>query len=428
MLINIRANNAFVFNEEIEFSMKADMRSSRLSANVFSENNMNILKVAGIYGPNNSGKTCLIKCIKAIKQLILDENVNFSKNLFSEINTSNFGICFLNNGKIYDYSIIINSNHKEILYEKFSEIIKDIHGNEKHKDVFIRDTINEQYECIDEKIKKILPIISKNNILIHLVDTEVFSVIAEVKNTLFSFANKIDILDMNDIPLDHTINILKNKAEIEKDVVDFIKNADLDLDDYKYMEVTKSTIENYFKSKDVTENISEKVLKVSDKMLELISLASVHKGKMVPSITIDSTGTKKIVALASYIIEAIKYGRILIVDELDSSIHFRLTRAIVSMFNNELNKNAQLIFTVHDINLMDCKKLFRKEQIWFIDKDEDGVYLYSLADFTASSGVRDTSDVIEKYKKGMLGALPEPELVKSLLQLSSYSAQGEKSK
>lgn len=49
----------------------------------------------------------------------------------------------------------------------------------------------------------------------------------------------------------------------------------------------------------------------------------------------DSTGTKKIAAMASYVIEALEQGRILVVDELDSSIHFKLTRAIVAMFNNE---------------------------------------------------------------------------------------------
>ena len=66
---------------------------------------------------------------------------------------------------------------------------------------------------------------------------------------------------------------------------------------------------------------------------------------------------------------------------------------------------------------MDVKRLFRKEQIWFVHKDKDGVYVYSLADFTAKDGVRDTSDVMEKYRKGLLGALPDPELINSLLDL-----------
>ena len=123
--------------------------------------------------------------------------------------------------------------------------------------------------------------------------------------------------------------------------------------------------------------------------------------------------------IASYVIEALEEGRYLVVDELDSSIHFKLTRAIVALFNNELNTNAQRIFTVHDINLMECKRMIRKEQIWFVHKDEEGVYVYSLADFTAQEGVRDTTDVMEKYRKGALGALPDPELIKSLLNRSN---------
>ena len=166
-----------------------------------------------------------------------------------------------------------------------------------------------------------------------------------------------------------------------------------------------------------SEKPDEEVLNMREKFMEQIRLVSTYKGVPVPSLMFDSTGTKKIAALASYIVEGLEKGRILVIDELDSSIHFKLTRAIVAMFNNELNTSAQMIFTVHDVNLMDCKKMFRKEQIWFVHKDQDGVYVYSLADFTAQQGVRDTTDIIEKYRKGALGALPDPELINSLLDL-----------
>ena len=165
------------------------------------------------------------------------------------------------------------------------------------------------------------------------------------------------------------------------------------------------------------EKPEEKALDIPEQIMDQIRLVSVYRGVAVPSVLFDSTGTKKIAALASYIIEGIEQGRILVVDELDSSIHFKLTRAIVAMFNNELNTSAQMIFTVHDINLMDCKKMFRKEQIWFVHKDNTGIYVYSLAEFTAQQGVRDTTDIMEKYRKGVLGALPDPELIRSLLSL-----------
>ena len=185
------------------------------------------------------------------------------------------------------------------------------------------------------------------------------------------------------------------------------------MDNFEYVDMDQIKID------DRTENEKpdEEVLNMREKLMEQIRLVSTYKGVKVPSLIFDSTGTKKIAALASYIIEGLENGRILIVDELDSSIHFKITRAIVAMFNNELNTNAQMIFTVHDINLMDCKRMFRKEQIWFVHKDQDGVYVYSLADFTAQQGVRDTTDIMEKYRKGALGALPDPELINSLLDI-----------
>ena len=61
------------------------------------------------------------------------------------------------------------------------------------------------------------------------------------------------------------------------------------------------------------------------------------------------------------------------------------------------------------------------EQIWFVGKDDAEVYVYSLADFTAENGVRDTSDIIEKYRKGAFAALPDPELINTLLSIKGNS-------
>ena len=89
------------------------------------------------------------------------------------------------------------------------------------------------------------------------------------------------------------------------------------------------------------------------------------------------------------------------------------------MDNNELNKNAQLIATLHDISLLDCKKMFRKEQIWFTDKNEEQTELYSLKDFSyEQSGIRaDTTDIQDRYSKGAFGAIPDPDLISTLLEV-----------
>ena len=234
-----------------------------------------------------------------------------------------------------------------------------------------------------------------------------------MKEILVGFASKIDVINMNNIPISNTIEVMKNTNQIQEKVVEFIKNSDLYMDNFEYVDMDKIAVE----LNDAVDKPDEMVLNLPDSFMDQIRLVSTYKGVKVPSILFDSTGTKKIAAIASYVIQALEQGRILVVDELDSSIHFKLTRAIVALFNNELNTDAQMIFTVHDINLMDCKRLFRKEQIWFVHKDNDGVYLYSLADFTAQQGIRDTTDIIEKYRKGALGALPDPELIHSLLSI-----------
>ena len=131
---------------------------------------------------------------------------------------------------------------------------------------------------------------------------------------------------------------------------------------------------------------------------------------------VQSTGTQKIVAVASYIVDAILNKRILVVDELDSSLHYKITRAIISLFNNVINTEAQLLLTAHDLMLLDVKKLFRKDQIFFIMKDRDGVYAKSLADFTnANDNVRSDTNVLKRYIEGDLIDLPEPDFISALI-------------
>lgn len=413
MIIELRVKNCFSFSERITFSMKADMRNKKFASNVHKEYYFNVLKTAGIYGPNNAGKTCLVKCIRSIKEALLNQDMGVMPNMFQKNNLCELGITFLLRGREYAFDFSYDVGKREYPYERFVEIKKDRYGNEKEVVWLLKDHIHAEYEYEDAELIKMFSMISQSNLLFYLMDVNKFERLAEMKKIVVDFASQIDIINMNNIPLERTIRLMKNKNNLQEKVVEFIKNADLYMDDFAYMPLDKMQLEAGLKGK----KPEEKVLDIPEQLIDQIRLVSIYKGIAVPSILFDSTGTKKIAALASYIIEGLEQGRILIVDELDSSIHFKLTRAIVTMFNNELNTDAQLIFTIHDINLMDCKRMFRKEQIWFIHKDEEGVYVYSLAEFTAKQGIRDTTDVIEKYKKGVLGALPDPELIQSLLDI-----------
>ena len=256
-----------------------------------------------------------------------------------------------------------------------------------------------------------MEIISKDNLIIYTLESDNFTILKDIKKILVSVAKNIEIVDMNNIPNKKTIDILKLNDDITKKVVEFIKNADLYLDNYRYEENPKLDIEMD------AEQIDEKTLK-NQNIVEQAKLVSVYKGKAVSSIQFDSVRTRKFASLASYIIDNLEDGKTLFVDELDSSLHFKITRAIISMYNSEINKNSQLIATLHDISLLDCKKMFRKEQIWFTDKNEEDTSLYSLKEFSyADTGARDTTDIQDRYSKCAFGAIPDPDLISCLLEV-----------
>lgn len=420
MIIEVRAKNVFSFTEQIALSMKADMRNKKFATNVHRENNFNILKSIGIYGPNNAGKTCLVRCIRAIRNVFLNKETIAMPNIFTDDPTYELGVTFLSEGREFSYDFKYDTSKKEYLYEKFSQIFKDQYGNEKEEIWLLKDNEKQEYSCIDEEMLPMMSLVAQNNIMIYLIDITKFKKLAEIKEIMLNFASRIDIINMNNIPMKKTIELMKIENGLQEKIVSFIKNADLYMENFEYVDMDNIKLD-VERSEGKPE---EKVLDIPDKIMDQIRLVSTYKGVQVPSLLFDSTGTKKIAALASYIIEGIEQGRILVVDELDSSIHFKIIRAIVAMFNNELNKEAQLIFTVHDINLMDCKRMFRKEQIWFVHRDKEGVYVYSLADFTAQEGIRDTTDIMEKYRRGALGALPEPDLIHSLLDLKGNKEGG----
>ncbi|MBO5731486.1 MAG: ATP-binding protein [Treponema sp.] len=414
MLVSLKFNNAYIFSQETSFSLKADMRNKRLSSNVIETSVDSVLKSACIYGSNNSGKTCLVRIIRALWSVILSQPGDVTPNLFSNNSVVSISCVFIQDEKEWEYSFSLDTKTMEFIFERFARIDYDQYRNSKEIVYFERDFINQKFYTKDASLQPSIHLMGRKNILIHVVDVATLPYLEEARNVLMNFANRIVIVDMNNIPLDNTIMMLKNHDSLQKDIVSFIKNADLDLEDFKYEEKNLPfTLPEQKPSEDVI------AMQIKQSFEDTLRLTSVYKGVPLPSLLFDSTGTKKIAALASYVVSALKKGLILVVDELDSSIHFKLTRSIVSMFNNELNDKAQLIFTAHDVSLMDCKKLFRKEQIWFVHKDEDGVYLYSLADFTAKDGVRDTTDIIEKYNRGVLGAIPDPDMIETLLQVKN---------
>ena len=119
----------------------------------------------------------------------------------------------------------------------------------------------------------------------------------------------------------------------------------------------------------------------------------------------ESDGTKLLVAYAPEILKALMYGRTIIIDEIDSSLHPSLVRYLIELFTDlSINRNsAQLIFNSHDISQLDSE-FFRRDQIYFAEKDNNtGITdLYSLADYSPRIG----ENIQKGYLQGRYGAIP----------------------
>ena len=162
----------------------------------------------------------------------------------------------------------------------------------------------------------------------------------------------------------------------------------------------------------ITKNISQKTAMFGS--LYQAAVKTVHRkydadGKQTARELFDietheSEGTNKLFALAGILLDTLRIGKILLIDELDARLHPLITRELICLFNSsETNPhNAQLIFTTHDTNLL-SSKTFRKDQIWFTEKDNKGATdLYSLVEYKVGKDASFERD----YIIGKYGAIP----------------------
>jgi AAA15 family ATPase/GTPase len=392
----------------------ADRRTRKLRSNLLEAGSLSVVKSIGLYGANNTGKTCLLRAIEDMKMVLSNiQNIPFSPNIFSASPVTSMGVTFANgkgeNG-IYHYEFSYNVATREYIYEKFEEISVYPSRNRTARVLFSRDKTTSHFECADKEVEAALKYASYLSPLLYGMNIESSPTLTKYRNECKTFADSLSIIASYNIPLNNTIAILKGNDEKKKKlIVEFVKNADVSLEDFRYdpKRAVSMTVET---------PINEEILKQIG-LEDQFHLVSTYRGKNVPSLAFDSTGTKKIEAYASYIIDAIQNGKTLVVDELEASLNFALTRAMVALFNNLQNEKAQLFFSTQDVALLDCPFLMRKEQIWFAAKEDGNATLFSLKDSTAREGIRETENVYGRYTRGSFKGVPNPQLINSLMDM-----------
>jgi len=128
--------------------------------------------------------------------------------------------------------------------------------------------------------------------------------------------------------------------------------------------------------------------------------------KIIPfDIEDESVGTQSLLVISGLIIDALENGSVLVVDEFEKNLHPEITQYLIRLFHNPITnpQNAQLLFATHDITQLDSD-IFRRDQVWFTEKDEFGVTsLFRCSDF---KGLKLNIPLAKWYKSGRFGATP----------------------
>lgn len=346
-----------------------------------------VLHGAAIYGANASGKSNFAKAFATFKWLVVNsmkelqsgetlDVESFMLNATTAHEPSVFEIVFCNADYIFRYGFEIDSRkvHKEWLYRRNNR------KRAKEVELLFRDgEKNNVHPTCAIARNLIANRMVRDNALLVSVAAQFND---EMAVSIVNWLNDTSVITSHDDEMMWKRAAIKlDDPNIRKRIVDFSRFADLGIEDiYK-----------------VNDEVVSSHVQYDDEGREMQTVS-------FPFASNESEGTVKYFQLAYPIIDALDNGKRLVIDEIDSKMHPKLTSKIIELFNSrETNPNhAQLIFTIHDTNILSAR-ILRRDQVWFAQKDTYGATrLYSLADYK----VRNNASFEKEYLEGKYGGTP----------------------
>lgn len=424
MLIEFSVENFRSFGREVTLSMASTELTSREAPQIDIDNRMALdekpamLRSAVVYGANASGKSNLVRALRFMRTFVINsaregqrgdaipvEPFRLDVDLRDE--PSCFEAVFRAGGRRYRYGFEVDAQrvHREWLY----------YVRKREALLFERD--GDAFKVMPEMKAAIeLQGMTRPNALF-------LSVAAQFNN-----ARAIEVLDwyrsigflggVHDESAGWTATIMAQDPELRAAVVRFLQRLDLGITD---LDASIRPLERYELPPDMPADLVDRMLELEG--LEQIEVVTRHEvfdeaGALVGIEEFDlykqeSGGTCKLFAMAGPVLRALKRGTLLVIDELDARLHTVLSQGILELFHGAQNNpnGAQLVAMTHDTNLLD-RKLLRRDQIWFVEKDRRGQSdLYSLA----SLKERNDAAFEQHYRQGRYGAIPLPGPLSSLL-------------
>lgn len=410
MLLMFKVKNYTSFKNESILDMRATAYVQHPSHLIHINDKVRLLKTTALYGANASGKSNLISAMFFFEQYIFSQFIN--KKEMDDFETPNNKVRmklepFLlsdKNNEASEFDIIFIFNEKQIQYgyECTSKEVLNEWLFIDDKKVFERTgtelSFGSKYQKILGAYKKLpaerlyiavleyfLEDKAKEEVLGDFISffTDEYNVYTEIlfESTVKGLAGIVGL----------SKKIVNSKAYREK-VEHYLRLIDIGI---KRLDVQTEMVVDEHTGKKKKEKIIRTVHDIYDESGNAV-------GEKLFELQQESTGTLRFLAYIQNIIDMISKGGVFIVDEMSARLHPLLTKLIVDIFSSRQNKKAQLIFTTHDISLLNSNQ-FRRDEVVFIDKNEYGEStLYALSDLK----VREDATFSKDYLQGKYGAIP----------------------
>lgn len=430
MIICFSIQNFGPIKDKQTLSFEADKSTHLEDAYIIYVGKTRLLKLALIYGANASGKTTILEALDFLRQLVLfpedkkTDSLDFEPFLF-DANTPNqpsvLSLDFFQKQVRYSYEIefikkaIVREelnfySSKNDIPRKANLYKRTTNMSSQFTEIAFGSTIK-----IDKSFEKNLAAntLWNNTVLGGFLKTNIDFI--ELQNVIEWFKSYLKpVISTRTILENYVTSKINSGAIAKNDVIEILKKADFHISDIKLYEeeaMMPEPIFEFLKKQAEEGNIKKdskaKEIDIKQKIttVNLEFEHTINQNKYTLPFESESSGTRRYYGFAGLLTQVLAEPAMLSIDELESSLHPDLyEHFLISYLMN--SKESQIIASTHYRDILNNKNIFRNDAIWFTDKNENcATELYSLADFD-SSVVRDTSNVLNAYKSGKLGATP----------------------
>lgn len=412
MLVEFRTQNFRSLRDEQVLSLVASPDKSLLDTHALDTGLKaapHVLKSAVVYGANASGKSNLIKALQYMRDVVLMSATlqpgqafarlqPFRLDAVSASQPTAFEVTFILDGVRYQYGFAMNAqrivSEQLLVYKAF----KPQRWFERHFDAESGKDVYEFGPGL-KGAKTLWEGATRPNALFLSMAVQLNS---EALRPVYDwFAHRLVILNEH-APLSPQFSLEMLKLEAQRKAIgEFLRAADISIADVEV--ATKQATVHSIRFDLATGKREEDTGEQTVDEVRFHHLT--EHGQAVFDLADESSGTRNLLFLAGPVLDILSNGQTLVVDELDTSLHTLLVQALVRLFHRpEANTGgAQLVFTTHDTSLLDAYGLFRRDQVWFVEKRPDqSSSLYPLLDFSPRK-----NEALERgYLQGRYGALP----------------------